>query len=124
MATLNDLRNLGYTVTEVQPTTPDEPARFSVSGFGFTPLVLYETDESAFTSIVAGHAVRAAEQTRGRNRDAIQAKLGVIRDVLRTNYTNWPSMTAAQKDAANRNAQRAIANLAALAADQLDDAGI
>lgn len=65
-----------------------------------------------------------AAKTQRANRDALFAKLVTARDTFRTNYTNWLSMSNAQKDAANRNAQRALANLIQMALDQFDDQGI
>lgn len=48
---------------------------------------------------------------QAQNRKASRDLLRQARQAFRDNYTNWASMTAAQKDAANRNAQRAIAGL-------------
>lgn len=47
------------------------------------------------------------------NRRALHDKLTLARDFFGTQYANWPTMTPAQKDAANRQAMRALANLAA-----------
>lgn len=100
-----------------------------------------EDDSAMLQSLVNTHSERVqqenetSEQTTERllttavktqraNRDALVAKLVTVRDTFRTNYTNWPSMSNAQKDAANRNAQRALANLIQMALDQFDDQGI
>lgn len=49
--------------------------------------------------------------SRRANRVALDDKLEEGIAVFQQNVTNWPSMTAAQKDVANRMAQRAILNL-------------
>lgn len=121
MATVADIKALGYTADQIGET-PDGKPLWLVNGPGFSmPL---PDDAAALQTVVDSHADRVTRVGRERNRDQLKAKLGAVRDALRQNYANWPSMTAAQKDAANRNAQRAIANLVALAADQLDDAGV
>jgi hypothetical protein len=61
--------------------------------------------------------------TASVNRHELRTKLGQARALFRTNYANWASMTVAQKDAANRQAQRALANLIAVALDEVSDAG-
>jgi hypothetical protein len=61
--------------------------------------------------------------TASANREELRAKLVQARALFRGNYTNWGSMTAAQKDAANRQAQRALANLIAVALDEVADTG-
>jgi hypothetical protein len=53
---------------------------------------------------------------------AINDKLDQARAYFRTQYTNWPTMTAAQKDAAMRNSMRALANLIGWVQDS-DDGG-
>lgn len=58
------------------------------------------------------------------NRQALVDKSLQGRAYFRQQYENWPNLTAAQKDAALRNAMRALANLCALAAGALDDAGV
>lgn len=57
------------------------------------------------------------------NRQALEAKLTAGRDFFRGNYANWATLTAGQKDAAARQAQRAMANLFAYVLDQTQDAG-
>ena len=60
------------------------------------------------------------EQT---NRDSKRQKLMAARQVFRDNYTNWATLNNTQKDSANRNAQRAIANLIGHVLDDTADAG-
>jgi regulator of sigma D len=45
------------------------------------------------------------------NLRALRSKIEQARTFFGTNYENWPSMTAQQKDAANRQAQRALSNI-------------
>jgi hypothetical protein len=59
----------------------------------------------------------------GANRQALHDKLAQAVSYFGGNYTNWPTMTAAQKDAANRQAQRALANLAQFLLGQFGDPG-
>jgi hypothetical protein len=53
---------------------------------------------------------------------AIHDKLDQARAYFRTQYTNWPTMTAGQKDAATRNLMRAMANVIGWIEDA-DDGG-
>ena len=57
------------------------------------------------------------------NRDSQRQKLEAARQTFRDNYANWATMTNAQKDAANRNAQRALGNLLGYVLDQTGDPG-
>ena len=57
------------------------------------------------------------------NRDSQHQKLEAARQTFRSNYANWAALTNGQKDAANRNAQRALANLIAYLLDHTDDPG-
>src|SRR3954451_2351228 len=57
------------------------------------------------------------------NRQTQAAKIAAARDTFRTNYANWGAATAQQKDAANRQAQRALANLFAYVLGDTSDPG-
>lgn len=46
-----------------------------------------------------------------KNHAKLSAKLEQAQSYFTDTYANWPTMTAGQKDTANRNAQRALANL-------------
>lgn len=122
MATLADLQALGYKAPVVEQDGDGTPIR-RIEGFGFS-LPLRENDEIGFQSIVDSHPQRVTLQNRATNRVAISAKLSSARDTHRANYANWGSMTMPQKDAANRNAQRTLANLVQFVLDQLDDQGV
>jgi hypothetical protein len=49
--------------------------------------------------------------SRPHNHRLLEQKLDEVIDGLRTIVTNWPTMTAAQKDAANRTGWRVVLNL-------------
>lgn len=57
------------------------------------------------------------------NREGIKTKLTTARSVFHDNYTAWGTMTAAQKDNANRQAQRAISNLIGYVLEDMSDPG-
>ena len=57
------------------------------------------------------------------NRDSQRQKLEAARQTFRTNYANWATLTNGQKDAANRNAQRALGNLLGYLLEHTDDPG-
>ncbi len=61
--------------------------------------------------------------SEGANRKALEAKLDEAAAFFAGNFANWPSLTNAQKDAANRAAQRALANLCRVAREQFDTPG-
>lgn len=92
---LEDLADLGY---EIARPAEDMPIGSTVWGHGQQWFVNEGEDEEAI--------VQAA-----RNHHALWQKLAQAQSYFAENYANWATMTAAQKDAANRNAQRALANL-------------
>jgi hypothetical protein len=59
------------------------------------------------------------QDNHNRQRDKLEQAL----EFFETNYQNWSSMTAVQKDAANRNAQRAVAGLIRQILGRADTAG-
>ena len=122
MATIADVTALGYTAAPEGAI--DGVTLYRIEGFGMPLVLAREDDADALQAIVDRHPARQAAQTRRANRDALATKLATARDVFRTNYTNWATLTNAQKDTANRNAQRALANLVQIALDQLDDQGV
>jgi hypothetical protein len=97
--------DLGYEVHQVDLL--DEPTYF-VHG-----------NDNVWTVTAANYdAALAKAQARNDTRTLMRT----ARQTFRDNYQNWPTMTNAQKDAANRQAQRA---LAALINDLLkDDTGV
>lgn len=58
----------------------------------------------------------------GANRQSIEDQLDQAIAYFSGNYRNWASLSAAQKDTAAKNGQRALANLARLIRDQFADA--
>ena len=92
---LEDLIDLGYEVRRVpEGFAPGD----SVSGFGRQWVFMPGGDEQAIIDEATNHA-------------ALYEKLRTAQGYFADNYANWPTMTAQQKDAANRQAQRAITNL-------------
>lgn len=94
---LEDLEALGYMVTR----SPEDmvPPMATVYGYGQQwSIGPGNTDENAII----------AEAT---NHKKIYDKLEQAQDYFSTTYKNWPTMTAAQKDTAMRNAMRAMTNL-------------
>lgn len=59
----------------------------------------------------------------GDNRNAIEDKLRQAVSYFTGNYQNWATMTNAQKDAANRQAQRMLANLCRYTLDDFSSGG-
>ena len=57
------------------------------------------------------------------NRDSQRQKLVAARQAFRDNYANWATLNNAQKDVANRNAQRALGNLLGYILEHTDDPG-
>src|SRR3954449_9592838 len=56
---------------------------------------------------------------RAINHNKLADKLTQAQTYFADNYANWPTMTAQQKDAANRQAQRALSNLCRYARNDL-----
>jgi hypothetical protein len=59
----------------------------------------------------------------GDNQQQIQIKLQQAITFFGGNYANWESMSAAQKDAAAKQAQRALSNIARYLLGQFDSSG-
>lgn len=57
------------------------------------------------------------------NSKTIEQQALSILPTLESNYTNWATLTVAQKDTANRLAQRVSAKIIRYLLDQLDSAG-
>ena len=94
---LEDLIELGYEVH--RPTEDMSPVTGpSVWGFGQSWNLLPDQDEDEIVTLA-------------RNHHAIWTKMEQAQQFFSDNYKNWGSMTAQQKDAANRQAQRGLANL-------------
>lgn len=100
MKTLQDMVDLGY---EADVTN-------AVQGFGGH----YILDDGEITDAAYTNAV---------NRKALHMKLVQARDYFGGNFTSWPTMTTLQKDTANRQAQRALANVARSLLNDLSTGG-
>jgi hypothetical protein len=94
---LDDLVDLGYEV-HYPPEGMLPPMGATVVGHGRHWNLPPDADEEAFVVEASNHA-------------KIMGKLEQMQQVFSDNYANWPSMTNAQKDNANRQAQRGLANL-------------
>lgn len=93
---LEDLIDLGY---EIHRAPPDVPAALDgVSGFGRQWNVLPGQDEEEVVKAATNHAKLFGKMTQAQA-------------YFEENYSNWSSMTAQQKDAANRQAQRALSHV-------------
>lgn len=107
---LEDLIALGYSVVHPEQHEDGWPA-FAIVRKGSTAFAVREEEDQE--AIVA----------RETNRDALLVKLAQARDFFGGNYANWGTMTAQQKDAANRQAQRALANISRYLLNDLSSAG-
>lgn len=105
---LEDLTDLGYTV--YRPPEDMVPAMATVYGFGQSWNLGPDQDEEELV-------------TQATNFKAIYDKMTQAESFFADNYTNWGSMTAQQKDAANRQAQRALTNLVRYVRGDMSSAG-
>jgi len=62
--------------------------------------------------------------TEIKNFKILYDKMEQAQQYFQDNYTNWASLTAQQKDAANRQAQRGLANLIRYVRDDLASGGV
>ena len=99
---LEELIDLGYDIFR-PPGSDDEewvgpPTGPSVHGFDRSWNLLPDQDEEEVV-------------TEAKNHKKLYDKMVQAQQYFSDNYANWPTMTAQQKDAANRQAQRGLANL-------------
>jgi hypothetical protein len=106
---LEDLTGLGYRVSR-PPEDMQPPMPATVWGLGRQWNVPLGADEEEF--------VAAA-----RNHKALRDKLEAAQQYFADAYASWPTMTAGQKDAASRNAMRALTNLIRHVRDDLTSEG-
>lgn len=107
---LEDLEDLGFIVTRSPPDFV--PAMGTVYGFGQQWGLSPEGDNE--DEIIAA----------ARNHKALYDKLTQAMNTFADNYANWGSMTAQQKDTANRQAQRVLANLVRMQRGDLSSGGV
>lgn len=106
---LEDLTDLGFQVHR----PPDDiipPVRASVFGFGKQWVLAPDQDEEEIV-------------TEAKNLKTLYDKMTQALTYFSDNYANWGTMTAQQKDGANRQAQRALANLIRLQRGDLTSGG-
>ena len=94
---IEDLTELGYEIYR-PPEGTSPPGMPVVWGLGKQWNVPDGQDEEAVVTLA-------------RNHHAIWTKMTAAKQFFSDNYRDWSTMTAGQKDAANRQAQRALANL-------------
>lgn len=101
---LEDLTSLGYEVVRAD-------AGGYVAGFDRSWYVAPGDDEEAVVGEATNHKSLSDRMTLG---------LTTFAD----NYTNWSTMSAAEKDAANQQAQRALANMLRLQSGDLSSGAV
>jgi len=94
------------------------PLGYAISDFGDGRMAITGRGTS-FIAAADGSDV-ATVLADAKARATLQQKMIDGRAFFAANYANWPTMTAAQKDNANRMAQRAIANLMVYVLNALD----
>jgi len=107
---LSELTDLGYEVS-LPPPEMGEGMPASINGFG------------KYWSVVPGDANEEDIVQQAKNHAKLNEKLLQGQQYFADNFANWGSMTAQQKDAANRQAQRALANLCRYARSDLTTEG-
>lgn len=108
---LEDLTALGFEIYRPIQEDGTPPVMASVWGFGQQWNLSPGQDEEAVVAEV-------------RNHKSLYDKMTQVMSTFADNYANWGSMTAAQKDSANRNAQRALANLVRQTRGDLSSGGV
>jgi hypothetical protein len=82
--------------------------------------MLYDVDDQGMP---VNHRTVWKPGSTGDNQAQLRIKLEQAVGFFSGNYQNWGSLTALQKDAANRQAQRAVANMARWLLGQFDTTG-
>jgi hypothetical protein len=107
---LEDLVPLGFQVfrpdLDMEPPMPPV-----VAGYGRQWALQPGDDEEALVTEI-------------KNFKTLHDKMQQAQTFFQDNYVNWGSMTAQQKDGANRQAQRALANLIRYVRDDLTSEGV
>jgi hypothetical protein len=91
--------------------------------------ILHEDDEKIlwreFDASIAYEGFSTEYKSGARyNEIQLQAKLLNALDVFENNFINWPNMTTVQKDAASRQAQRAVAAIIRILLQKPDTPGV
>lgn len=108
---LEDLTADGYEIQRPPEGEDILPSPAIVQGHGRVFYVQPDEDEEAIVAQARNHAKLADKMTTAQQ-------------YFSDNYANWSTMTNVQKDAANRNAQRALANLIRSVRDDLTSEGV
>lgn len=100
---LSDLQAIGLQVSEpaLDPDGNPMPTPTTAWRYGGRNQQWFQRPDESEDEFVA----------RVQKKVGLNGKLDQARDYFRTQHTNWPTMTAQQKDAANRNMMRAMANV-------------
>jgi len=106
---LEDLIELGYNVSR-PPEGVLPPMSPVVAGYGRQWSLLPDQDEEALVAEIKNHK-------------KLLDKMEQAQTYFADNYANWATMTAQQKDGANRQAQRALTNLIRYVRDDLTSEG-
>lgn len=106
---LEDLEKLGFTVSRSPEGMIPEMA--TVYGFGQQWNLGIDQDEEDLVKLAT-------------NFKTLYDKLTQAGTALADNFANWGSMTAQQKDAANRQAQRVLSNLVRMQRGDLTSGGV
>ena len=107
---LEDLIPLGFDV--IRPPTDIQPPMFpGVVGLGRQWTLQPDMNEEVLVTEI-------------KNFKILYDKMEQAQTYFQDNYTNWASLTAQQKDAANRQAQRGLANLIRYVRDDLASGGV
>lgn len=119
---LEDLTDLGFDVHRAPTDTPT-PDMDRVTGYGrsWNRMTVPVVDAD-------GNPVPPADEeeivTEATNYKALYDKMTQAMSYFGDNYANWGTMTAQQKDGANRQAQRALANLIRYVRGDLTSGGV
>ena len=105
---LEDLEQLGYAISRVPEGLPPGDI---VYGYDRQWRLMPGDDEEAIV-------------TEAQNHKKIYDKMTQALTYFQDNYANWPTMTVQQKDTANRQAQRGLANLIRNVRGDLSSEGI
>lgn len=108
---LEDLTSLGYEVNRPPDDGAALPVMASVYGFGQQWNLAPGQDEEALV-------------TEAKNFKTLYDKMTQAATTLADNFANWGTMTAQQKDGANRQAQRVLANLLRMQRNDMTTGGV
>jgi hypothetical protein len=110
---IEDLEQLGY---QISRTSPDMmPAMATVFGYG---------QQWNLMPDIPGQKSEDEVVAEAQNHKKLYDKLTQMQQYFGDAYSNWPTMTNAQKDVAMRNAMRALSNLTRHVRNDLTSEGV